>query len=77
MSVVKEILDERDRQDALWGGPTHDDGHTQNEWLSFIQLYVDKADDPALFRKELVRVAALAVAAIQAYDRRGQRGEWE
>lgn len=49
-NVYDEIKAERDRQDAQWGGPDHDDRHTMLDWPAYItkQLgrYVDAADRP-------------------------------
>jgi hypothetical protein len=74
--VFDEIVRERIVQDEKWGGPTHDDTHTQFDWTRFIREHVDRSvrgqarDD---FRKQMVRVAALAVAAVQSFDRIGKK----
>jgi hypothetical protein len=77
--VLSEIADERRRQDELWGGSYHDDEHGEYEWIDIIDHYVDQARfatrSPAKdYRTELVKVAALAVAAIESYDRK-QKGD--
>lgn len=67
--VLNEVKVERVRQDLKWGGPTHDDTHGQTDWLDFI--YVRTRDDtPAPYRKRMLQIAALAVAAIEAEDRK-------
>ena len=68
--IFCEILDERNRQDEKWGGPEHDDTHTVAHWREFIldtlnRQYIGQLD----YRECMVRVAALAVAAIESYDR--------
>lgn len=70
--VLEDIMNERARQDAKWGGPEHDDEHTMAEWFSFILAraacptgYVPKHD-----RKIAVEMAALAIAAIESFDRK-------
>lgn len=77
-TILEQIAAERGRQDANWGGPDHDDGHERRDWLSFIVEHVDRAkkviprrgpQDLDEHRNQLVQIAALAVAAIQAHDR--------
>jgi hypothetical protein len=65
-----EIASERDHQDAMWGGPVHDDEHYPDDWAAIIRSHVDDAVySPCSYRIELVRIAAVAVAAIQSFDR--------
>ena len=75
--VLLEVVDERIAQDRQWGGPDHDDEHDAFEWCSYIRkqlTYVNteaKAQGGAItFRKRMLKVAALAIAGIQASDRR-------
>lgn len=73
--VFVEIREERARQDLKWGGPEHDDGHNRDDWITCIRSHTTRATPLGsrgedTFRGQLVRVAALAVAAIQAQDRR-------
>jgi hypothetical protein len=71
VDVFADIRAERARQDAKWGGPEHDDGHALVEWAHFIREHLDKAlrGPFAKTRRRMVEVAALAVAAIEAWDR--------
>ena len=74
-AVFDEIVKERITQDEKWGGSSHDDTHTQFDWTRFIRDHADRAVRGQArdnFRQQMVRVAALAVAAIQAYDRKGR-----
>lgn len=63
---------ERDYQDDRWG-TAFDDLNTSNDWCSYICRYATNAASfnasPAHFREQMVKVAALAVAAIEATDR--------
>jgi hypothetical protein len=73
--IFVEIAEERGRQDFKWGGPGHDDEHDQDDWSRFIDKHLRKATpsfrfDRELFRKQMVRVAALALAAIEWVDRK-------
>jgi hypothetical protein len=73
-AALYELVDrERANQDAQWGGPAHDDTHRLADWLKFIRKQVDAADLDAskgfVARPRLVKVAALAIAAIEAADR--------
>jgi len=71
-TVYDEIRQERKAQDKKWGGAAHDDVHTQFDWCEFIRHHTSRAvggrkkDD---YRKQMIRVAALAVAAVQSFDR--------
>ncbi len=61
-----------------------DDKNTMSDWVSFINIYLGRAIDTAAsakpaaervaaFRKNMVKVAALAVAAVEAVDRNGEK----
>ncbi len=77
--VRDDIQAERERQDAQWGGPEHDDHHTVEDWCSILFDRVERAQSEIegyyaevshqTYRHRLVQVAAVAVAAIEAYDR--------
>ena len=79
LSVYDEILRERNRQDRKWGGPDHDDQHSPADWISYLAKHIGKAVawpfDAALFHRQMVRVAALAVAAIEVLDRKAAAEE--
>jgi len=79
-SVLVEIMTERHRQDEKWGGPEHDDGHATTHFLNFIQDRVKEAHTqgttPAA-RKNLIEIAALAVAAAESMDRKALRAPQE
>lgn len=69
--VLHDVWIERKRQDIKWGGATHDDHHTMDEWRELLSGRVDRvplsrADD----RRLLIEIAALAVAATEALDRK-------
>jgi hypothetical protein len=75
MSVYDEIQAERARQDDKWGGPEHDDQHDFHTWLRLLGERSGLArlclgsEDPANYRRYLVQIAALAVAAAESFDR--------
>jgi hypothetical protein len=66
-SAIADVLAERKRQDAQWGGPVHDDGHDNDEWAEFIARQMWRFRRK---RENFVKVAALAVAAIESIDRK-------
>lgn len=80
-SLYGEIDAERRRQDGQWGGPEHDDQHDSAEWGNFIARQLGKdatirnryqpgtPEFTAERRERLVKIAALAVAGIEAIDR--------
>lgn len=47
VSLVREVFEERARQDEQWGGPAHDDTHTPADWLVYIDKQVDCARNDA------------------------------
>jgi len=70
MDVYDEIKHERLQQDRQWGGPVHDDKtHDSLDWLELIRDRVTIGGDPRTYRKRMVQVAALAVAALESLDR--------
>jgi len=68
-NVFKEIRIERKRQDHQWGGPTHDDEHFEENWENWIIDFAKGDRGPSSHRDRMIRIAALAVAAIQSNDR--------
>lgn len=76
MTVYEEIHDERVIQDKKWGGAGNDDTHSHVDWIAYIVKHGGRAVrhplDLALFRKQMIRIGALAVAAVEWSDRRPQ-----
>ena len=72
MTVLEEIKKEREYQDGKWG-TGFDDKNTLNDWSSYITNYLGKATtmeaSPDAQRKFLVKVATLATAAVETFDR--------
>ncbi len=78
--IFRDIDRERSLQDARWGGPAHDDQHTVSDWIALLTRHAGlaasdgiQAPDLERYRRQLVRVAAWAVAAMEALDRQAQR----
>lgn len=78
--VLGDIRSERARQTALaHGGDTEefDRSNTQNDWIAYINSYTGRAAQKVFrneregqtFRENMVKAAALAVAAIEAHDK--------
>lgn len=79
--ILVKINAERLKQDAQWGGSIHDDSHGAFEWCEFVRKQIHLAGscqfgsvepDAIAFEGRMVKVAALAVAAIESSRR--QRG---
>ena len=74
-NIIAEINVERTRQDKEWGGQINDDLNTLRDWATYINYhavinaYIHRAEKFA-FRKSMIRVAALAIAAIESIDRK-------
>ena len=75
-SVLTEVFHERRKQDLKWGGPEHDNEHNSHDWIAYIMRHAGRAVvwpwNKATFRKQMIRVAALAVAAVEWCDRGGE-----
>jgi hypothetical protein len=79
MSVYDEIKKEREYQDGKWGHETDDTLNTPWMWASYIGQYATKwmrgeflpvsVDTTNTFRTCMIKVAAIAVAAIESIDR--------
>ena len=73
--IITAILGERRDQDRTWGGPENDDKHTGFDWVALITKQLGRAVDGAFvgdapdYVFAMVRVAALAVAAIESVRR--------
>ena len=74
--AIREVIVERHAQIARWGDQDHVDPH---EWLAILTEEVGEVAKPVAdarvkdfrlqeYREELVQVAAVAVAAIEAID---------
>ena len=72
--ILRQIEKERQYQTGRWG-TSIDNGHSVNDWVAFIAGYAGRASDihstPEQQREFMVKVATLAVAAIEAFDRNG------
>jgi hypothetical protein len=75
MTVYDEVRAERAAQEARWGNE-FDDKNTPYNWAAYLGQYATRSliGDPMQvardkFRADMVKVAALAVAAIEAHDR--------
>lgn len=70
--MKKETIDlinyERSKQDAQWGGIEHDKLHTPIEWASYIHYQASMVSQgpPNSVKQRLAKIAALAVAALEA-----------
>lgn len=84
--VEADVRKERRRQDQKWGGPEHDDEHTVADWVYYIRNEANyegyrDSPNPELAaranrhnaRQRLIRIAALAIAAVESIDRVGEK----
>lgn len=66
LTVIDEVIVERVKQDDKWGGPSHDDLHSIEDFSDFM---LARLKDRNPTRRQLIQVAALAVAAVEMLDR--------
>lgn len=73
-NALREIDDEREYQQGKWGN-AFDDQNTINDWTTYICRYASNAAFEAKTagerRTQLIKVAALACAAVETIDRIG------
>lgn len=74
-TAIADVLSERGKQDAQWGGPVHDDTHTPYDWMEYIVHQIarwregrDQRQPDS--RERFTKIAALALAAIESIDRK-------
>ena len=73
--IYEEVNEERERQDKKWG----QQDHNPFVWLAILAEEMGEASQSLLqykldsYREEMVQCAAVAIAAIESYD----RGEWK
>lgn len=72
-TIYEEVYDERIKQDAKWGVRHDDQYDNSNDWVGLIVKHAGRAvfQKRPTFRKQMIHVAALAIAAIEWCDRRG------
>lgn len=75
--VMNEIATERERQNKKFGGPDADDQRkAPQDWCNDIEAYIawarqmDRMGSPDKYRRRMMQVAALAVAACESFDRK-------
>jgi NTP pyrophosphatase (non-canonical NTP hydrolase) len=72
LRIMNAIAQERQRQDEKWGIQNHGDG----KWAAILMEEVGEVatailhNDPKNLREELIQVAAVAAAWVEALDRR-------
>ena len=69
--ILAEIKAEREKQDLRWG-PKVDDTRSLQDWCAILVYEMSPLPwgNPQGARKALVKVSAVAVAAIESLDRR-------
>lgn len=78
--ILEEILAERSRQieACKHGGDTNefDKGNSRNDWIAYVNAYIGRAAEKVhrneregqQFRENMLKAAALCMAAIEAHD---------
>lgn len=81
--VIRDIIEERKRQRELGFRVADKHSNGYNDWVAYITAYAGRAancvrnDEGRDFRENMVKVAALAMAAIEAYDHKWFDGKIE
>jgi NTP pyrophosphatase (non-canonical NTP hydrolase) len=76
-NAINDVLLERDRQENKWG----EQNHIPLYWLAILGEEVGEVNRAVLekddenYRAELIQVAAVAVAAVENYDRDQARSD--
>lgn len=79
MSVYEEVQKERLYQQARYGNDADDEKNTPNDFVAYISHHATRwfnggfapysKGTIADFRKQMIKVAALAIAAVESIDR--------
>lgn len=70
-AVMRKVVAEREKQDSKWGSQRH---LTRERWLAILVEEVGEVaeaileDDSEGLRKELIQVAAVAIAFVEALE---------
>lgn len=78
--AAKNVLEERQRQILIaHDGDTEefDKGNSRNDWIAYTNAYIGRAADKCFrneaehqnFRVNMIKAAALCIAAIEAHDK--------
>ena len=65
--ALEQVATERYHQDLQHGGPGHDDMHQADDWYALLLIQVERL--PESYPDRLIKIAALAIAARQSWDR--------
>ena len=73
--ILDEVRNERMVQDEKWGGDRFDDLHSISDWVALLTRHTGLAVNDGVtptdrFRKQMIRVAALSIAAVESFDRK-------
>lgn len=84
--ILTQVTAERCNQDIQWGGAEHDDEHTPLDWEAALddhvrrltvgvsgETYVITYAPAPDYRERLIKIAALACAAAQSWDRQNKK----
>ena len=70
-AIFDELEKERAYQEEQWGRD-FDKNNTINDWATYIMMYTGDASKQAAgieeWRMNMIKVAALAIAAVEIYD---------
>lgn len=73
LDVLSEVAEERARQGEHRGGLDREGVYAGVDWISLIDRFAYRATPHDLsskeFRDAMIKIAALAVAAVEAHDR--------
>lgn len=82
--IYEEIRKEREYQIAKWGNDKDDELNNPNDWVAYITHHSSRwfpggfrpydRETLEVFRKQMIKVATLAVAAIESHDRKMANG---
>lgn len=83
IEILEEIKKERDFQDNKFGGEETDDLKSLGEWILLLNKYIGKAicsfdlfDKNSIYktyRFNMIKVAAVSIAAIESIDRKFEK----
>jgi len=84
-NIIRDIIEERNKQRQIVAEPEEDLQKNPSDWVGILTIWVGKAAQETplnrgrgfsseMFRRRLVQVAAISLAALEALDARRGKG---
>lgn len=73
--ALRDIIEERQCQDSIYGVSSLRKNMTEEPWLRLVRTAALPNGTGESFRTQMIKIAAIALAAVEAHDGRHHRGD--